>query len=138
NRLNGKRLVLSPTDQELMDSLAGRVVTAIINERTVDAAVIHPMLSLEIDLRLDSLARVECLASIEQTLGVQFKANEMTSVFTVGELVKLASRKTNIRGTSTSAFKPGKGKETAKASPKKPHWRQVLTDTSTNISEVQP
>jgi long-chain acyl-CoA synthetase len=138
NRLNGKRLVLSPTDQELMDSLAGRVVTAIIKEGTVDAAVIHPMLSLEIDLRLDSLARVECLASIEQTLGVQFEANEMTSGFTVGDLVKLASRNTNIRGTSTSASQTWNGRDTAKASSAKPHWRQVLTDTSKNISEVQP
>lgn len=138
NRLDGKCLVLRPTDQELMDSVAGRVVTAIIKESAVDVPDIHPMLNLEIDLKLDSLARVECLTRVEQTLGVQFEPNETTSAFTVGDLVELASRKTNNRGTSASGFETGNGRVAVRTSPTKPHWRQVLTDTSTNITELQP
>ena len=37
---------------------------------------IHPKMNLEIDLGLDSLARAECIASVEQTLGIELKPEE--------------------------------------------------------------
>ncbi|HEV7684328.1 MAG TPA: AMP-binding protein [Pyrinomonadaceae bacterium] len=138
DRLKGKPPVLRPIDQELMDSTAGRAVTAIIKERALDSPAIHPLLNLEIDLRLDSLARVECLTKIEQTLGVRFEPDEMTSAFTVGELVELVSRKTNERGGSTLGSETLNERVATATTPATPHWHQVLSDTSTSIRELQP
>jgi acyl carrier protein len=44
----------------------------------------------EIDLGLDSLARTECFASVEQTLGIELDPQELSTVQKVGELVQLA------------------------------------------------
>jgi long-chain acyl-CoA synthetase len=139
-RRNGNGFILSPADQDLMNSLAGSIVTAIIKEHVTDAPVIHPLLNLEIDLRLDSLARVECITNVEQALGIQFEPEETTSILTVGNLVELASRKISNEGASVSALPPLQRTMAVNVVPvpAKSYWQEVLTDTSSNIPELQP
>jgi long-chain acyl-CoA synthetase len=82
--------MFTSAEREVMDSPAGRAVVVAIRNHNPQATVIHPTMNLEIDLALDSLARAECVASIEQALNIELKA-ELPSVLTVDELVKLVN-----------------------------------------------
>lgn len=139
-RRNGNRFILSPADRSLMNSRVGCIVAAVIKEHATDAAVIHPLLNLEIDLRMDSLARAECITNVEQALAVQFEPEEATSILTVGDFVELASRKVNGEGSSISALLPAARNASAgdSLSPTKTYWREVLNDTRTNFPELRP
>jgi long-chain acyl-CoA synthetase len=138
NGRNGNGFALHPADHDLMNSPAGVVVAAAVSEHVAEAIDIHPRLNLEIDLRLDSLARVECITSVEQALGIRFGTEEATSILTVGDLVELAGRKMSGEGASSPA--PPITAEAARAlpPPAKFYWREVLTDTPANISELRP
>ncbi|HEU4477545.1 MAG TPA: AMP-binding protein [Pyrinomonadaceae bacterium] len=115
--------VLSEADQRLMDSPAGRAVVAAIKQHLPDRELISPQMNLEIDLRLDSLARAECVVSVEQNLGIELKPEEVSTVQRVGELIQLASAMssgpTGVR-TTAEEF----------------HWRHVLSETSAELPEV--
>jgi long-chain acyl-CoA synthetase len=124
NRREPKRIVRSEADQELMDSTAGRVVTAAIKQHVRDIELIHPQMNFEIDLGLDSLARAECFASVEQSLGIELKPEEASVAQTVGELVKLANAKINGKP-------PSVGQTSADF-----QWRDVLSGTSEELPEV--
>jgi long-chain acyl-CoA synthetase len=80
-------------------------------------------MNLEIDLRLDSLARAECVVSVEKRLGIELKPEEVSTVQRVGELIQLAnamsSGPTGMR-TSGEEF----------------HWRQLLSGTPEELPEV--
>jgi long-chain acyl-CoA synthetase len=137
SKRNGNQFILNSTERGLMNSLAGSMVTAIIKGHVTDVPFIHPRLSLEIDLRLDSLARVECITNVEQVLGIQFKPEETTSILTVGDLVKLVSRKTGDEGSTLSST--GRDIATNVVSiTSKSYWQEALNDTSTIIPELQP
>jgi long-chain acyl-CoA synthetase len=139
-RSNGPGHILSATDQELISSRAGGIVTAIIKEQLADAPTIHPLMNLEIDLRLDSLARIECITKVEQAIGTQFESEETSSLLTVGDLVELAGRKISPQGVSKLIVSPATctAAITVSSTSSKSHWEEVLTDTSTNIPELQP
>jgi long-chain acyl-CoA synthetase len=116
-------IVLNDADRVLMDSPAGRAVVAAIRQHVRDPELISPQLNLEIELGLDSLARAECVVSVEQSLGIELKPEEVSTVQTVGELVQLTNAKTGgvIRlGVAGEEF----------------HWRNVLTGTSEELPEL--
>ncbi len=119
-----RALVLSESDRALMDSPAGRAVVAAVREHARDVELISPQMNLEIDLRLDSLARAECVVSIEQSLAIELKPEEAATAQTVGELVQLANSKT------PEATRLGIGVE-------KFHWRHVLAGTSEEPPELE-
>jgi long-chain acyl-CoA synthetase len=119
-----KKIVRSEADQELMESTAGRVVTAAIKQHVRDIELLGPQMNFEIDLGLDSLARAECFASVEQTLGIELQPEEVSVAQTVGELVKLANAK-------ISGKLPAVGQTTADF-----QWRDVLAGTSEELPEV--
>lgn len=139
-RFSGNGHVSSPADRELMNSRAGRIVTEIIKEHVADATVLHPLLNLEIDLRLDSLARIECMANVEQALGIQFEPEETTSMLTVGDLVELSGRNISDEGVSRLIVQPATriAAINVASTSSKSHWEEVLTDKSTNIPELRP
>jgi long-chain acyl-CoA synthetase len=124
DRREPKTIVCSEADQELMDSSAGRVVTAAIKQHVRDIGLIHPQMNFEIDLGLDSLARAECFASVEQSLGIELKPEEVSVAQTVGELVKLANAK--ISGKPASV-----GQTSAEF-----QWRNALAGTTEELPEV--
>jgi long-chain acyl-CoA synthetase len=77
-------------DRALLNTPAGRALAAAVRLHAPDAEVIHPSMNLEIDLGLDSLARAECVAKLEQTLGLTFAPEEVVAAHSFGELVQLA------------------------------------------------
>ncbi len=125
NGRESKAIVLSEADQALMDSPAGRATIAAVVQHVRDMKLIHPQMNFEIDLGLDSLARAECFASIEQSLGIELKPEEVSTAQTVGELVLLANAKISggprRLGPAGAEF----------------HWRDVLAGTTEELPEVE-
>ena len=120
----GSKAVLSQTDQALMESPAGRATVAALKQLVRDLKEIQPRMNLEIDLGLDSLARAECFVSVEQSLGIELKPEEVSNVLTVGELVQLANAR--VSGQPPSA----------RAAAAAFYWRDVLAATPEELPEV--
>ena len=57
-------------------------------------------MNMEIDLGLDSLARAETLASLEQVFNVEFDSEEATQALKVSEVVKLVEKTANLENFS--------------------------------------
>jgi long-chain acyl-CoA synthetase len=120
-----KAIVLSKADQALMESPAGRATVDALKHHAGDTKSIHPLMNLEIDLGLDSLARAECFSSVEQSLGIELKPAEVSNAQTVGELAQLANAKVSDKlpsvGPGTTGF----------------HWRNVLVGTAEELPEMK-
>ncbi|MEO6051022.1 MAG: AMP-binding protein, partial [Pyrinomonadaceae bacterium] len=84
---------LSGDDSRLLESSAAKAVVAIIKNNSQDADVIHPGMSLEIDLGLDSLARAEVFAGLEHALSAHFPDEEASQALTVGEVIALVEKR---------------------------------------------
>lgn len=129
-------------DRELMNSRAGTALAAAIKQHLPESRVVHPGMNLEIDLGLDSLARTECLASLEQTLGIKFEPEEATTALTVAEVVRLANGKPGrtsglnqaLAGPSNEIAAPGFVPATASGEVR---WHQVLAGAPGEIPELQ-
>jgi long-chain acyl-CoA synthetase len=116
-------VLLSEAERKELDSPAGRAVVAAIKHHVSDIESISPQMNLEIDLHLDSLARAECVVSVEQSLGIELKPEEISTVQRVGELIQLAN------AMSSAATRLGPAGQ-------KFHWRQVLAGTSEELPEL--
>lgn len=90
-----KATVVSEAEKAFLQSTAGRATMAALKQHIRTIEDVNPRLNLEIDLGLDSLARAECFLSLEQSLGIELKPDEIATVQTVGELIQLASSKLN-------------------------------------------
>ena len=123
-----EEMPLTPDDQLLMDSPAGRALVAAIKQNVSDTKAIHPQMNLEIDVGLDSLARAECTASLEQAFGIEFKAEELTSVQTVADLIHLTNQ-TIRQATLTTVSDVSVPQEIA--------WGDLLRATSADFADVQ-
>jgi long-chain acyl-CoA synthetase len=123
NGRGSKATIVSQTDHALMESPAGRATVGAVKQLIRDTKEIHSQMNLEIDLGLDSLARAECFVSVEQSLGIELKPEEVSNTQTVGELVQLANAKISGQPPSVSAA----------AAPF--HWRDVLA-TAQEVPEV--
>jgi long-chain acyl-CoA synthetase len=137
---NKAELALSEADWELMNSPAGRAVSAILNEQIADPQPIHPLHNLEVDFRLDSLSRVECITKLEHALGIVLSPEESTSAYTVGELVELANQKVRIACALNPATSRNNQRSDTDATRKsfKTPWQEILTDSSPNLPELKP
>ena len=127
---NGKKrepkpVQFSEADQLLIDSVAGRATVAAVKQYNHDVDLIHPQMHFEIDLGLDSLARTECFASVEQTLGIELEPQELSTVQRVGELVQLATSRLNGGARSLTTA----GAEF--------RWQKVLAQTPETLSDVE-
>jgi len=85
-----------PTDADaaLLESPIGRAVVAAIRQNAPEAETIHPDMNLEIDLGLDSLARAETFAALEQAFSIQFEADAIAKALTVRDFAELIERST--------------------------------------------
>lgn len=135
-RGNGE-VLLGDAELELMNSPAGRATEAAIRRQVSDASVIHPQMNLEIDLRLDSLARAECFTYVEQALGIEFASEDVAAALTVGELILLASAKTCAEGALSLERAAASASESARDSDGA-HWHRVLACTRTDVLELRP
>lgn len=83
---------LSQADETLLSSNVAHAVLDAIRQHTKDAEVIHPRMNLEIDLGLDSLARAEVFAVLENAFETEFTAEQAAAALTVADVVELASQ----------------------------------------------
>lgn len=120
-----KSIVLTEADQASMESAAGRATVTAVRQHVPDIESIKPAMNFEIDLSLDSLARAECFASVEQMLGIELTPEELATVQTVGELVQLANAKVSGKPSASRVL----GAEF--------HWREVLAETQVEPPEVE-
>ncbi len=75
----------SSADHELMNSPAGRAVAAAIKQQSPEATIIHPQMNLELDLGLDSLARAECIVSVERASAGGLRAGKILNLYPEGQ-----------------------------------------------------
>ncbi|MGH9875636.1 MAG: AMP-binding protein, partial [Pyrinomonadaceae bacterium] len=127
NGRKSKTTAHSDADQTLLDSPAGVATVTAVKQHTSEAEIIQPQMNLEIDLGLDSLARAECFASVETSLGIELKPEEITSIQTVGELIQLATVKLSGKTVQATAAEFRWGDQLAVASGEVPELKQLLT-----------
>lgn len=117
-----KASLLSDADLALMGSDGGRAIVTAVKQHARDIDVIRPEMNFEIDLGLDSLARAECVVSVEQTLGIELDPEKVSTAQTVGELIQIANAQLNGGSRSGTAGEF--------------HWRDVLVGTLRELPEV--
>lgn len=134
--------IFNDTERGLMNSPAGRAIEAAIKQQVSGIGVIHPRMDLEIDLRLDSLARTEFVVNLEQTLGVEFEPEEATVALTVGEVIRLANAKLGAENAMSLALPTTEDICTEQAIPipkfgnRESHWHALLADAAIEIPEL--
>lgn len=94
-----KAYEMSAADAALLESPVARtVVTAIERQRPARLETpqngfhIHPSMNLEIDLGLDSLARAEMFATLEQAFSTEFEGEDAATALTVANVVDLVNK----------------------------------------------
>lgn len=87
-----KALEFTASDTALMESPVGRAVSDAIRQNAKDADIIHPSMSLELDLGLDSLARAETFAALEAAFNTEFDGDEAATALTVASVVELVNK----------------------------------------------
>ncbi|HEY0762842.1 MAG TPA: AMP-binding protein [Pyrinomonadaceae bacterium] len=127
---NGKKrearpVQFSETEQALMNSVAGRATIAAVKQHNHDVELIHPLMHFEIDLGLDSLARTECFASVEQTLGIELDPQELSTVQRVGDLVQLVTSRLDGGSRSRGMVGP------------EFRWQTELAQTAETLPDVE-
>ena len=118
-----KQWKLSNDEKILVESNAGRAVAAIIQKNAKDAETIHPAMNLEIDLGLDSLARAEVFAALEQAFGIEFDGDEAAQVLTVADAINLVQKRA--------------GTETATALSTDLNWSKIVSESKDSMPEVR-
>ncbi|MBA3770300.1 MAG: AMP-binding protein [Blastocatellia bacterium] len=88
-----KAWTLSESDTALLAGGNASAVIEAIQQNAADADEIHPDMNLEIDLGLDSLARAETFAALEQAFQTEFSGDEAASALTVRSVVELIDAK---------------------------------------------
>ncbi len=79
-------------DTALVESSTGKAVVATIRQNAKDGDVVHPSMSLELDLGLDSLARAETFAALEQAFSTEFDGDEAATALTVANVIELVNK----------------------------------------------
>ena len=129
-RRNIGDLGFSGEDRRLMESAAGRALAVAIQHHIVAATpAIHPKMNLELDLGLDSLARAECISSVEEALGIELDSAALATALTVGDVIALVNGKNSH---VISAPAPAAAKITKRAD-----WSQILNRSSDDAPEIQ-
>lgn len=121
--------IFDDEDRSLMATTAGRaLVAAIEHQVAAPAPVIHPAMNLELDLGLDSLARAECLSSVEETMGIELDSEVFATALTVGDVLALVNGHNGNANASASIALPVA---------KRTDWSQILNRSTEDVPEVQ-
>ena len=119
-----KALELSDADRQLLETNAGKAVVTAIQKNVKDAEVIHPAMSLELDLGLDSLSRAEVFASLEQAFNTDFDGEEAAQALTVADTIKLVQGRVGEAETSVDITKDI-------------NWGTIVRDAEPDFPEIQ-
>ena len=119
-----KILELSGEDIALLDTNAGKAVVSAIKKNVKDTETIHPSMSLELDLGLDSLSRAEVFASIEQAFATTFDGDEAAQALTISDVVKLVQDHVGEAETSADITQDL-------------NWGKIVRESEPDFPEVQ-
>jgi long-chain acyl-CoA synthetase len=90
---------ISKEDQEILDSPTGQEVRRCLRENYRRQDTLDPEMNLELDLGFDSMERVEFLASLEQSLGIELPEQFGAEIYSLRDLIMGLEEQTSI-GTS--------------------------------------
>ena len=121
-----KKLEFTDEDRALMDSTVGKQVTKFVNQNVEQKEEIHPSMSLEIDLGLDSLSRAEVFAGLEQAFNIEFDSDEAANALTVKEVIKLVEKQTGTENAELVETDFNWGKIVREGDEKMPEMQTVL------------
>src|SRR5439155_6677725 len=111
-------------DNALLESEVGKAVVAIVSQNSKGPhAKIHPAMNLEIDLGLDSLARAETFAALEQAFETEFNADEAATALTVAGVIDVVKKH---------------GGENAKDISTDFNWSRIVEKADANVPEIRP
>jgi long-chain acyl-CoA synthetase len=130
-------LPFTSADRQLMETVAGGALSLAVRHHVPDAPLIHPRMNLELDLGLDSLARAECIASVEQRLGVELDSTAVASALTVAEVVKLANDTAGRVGQNGSHARVAR-EDREPSSPARSNWKEILRQTPGDALDLAP
>ncbi|MEQ1764875.1 MAG: 1-acyl-sn-glycerol-3-phosphate acyltransferase, partial [Pyrinomonadaceae bacterium] len=103
---------------------------ASILSQSKDAEVIHPDMNLEIDLGLDSLARAEFFAGLEQAFEAEFTADQVAAALTVRNAIDL------IESTDAGSKIGDAADPDGAAISTDINWGKILRETDDDLPEV--
>lgn len=121
---DAKTWTFSDEDKAVLENEAGKIVLNIIKLHAKDAEIIHPEMNLEIDLRLDSLARAEIFAALEQAFSAEFTGEQAAQALTVGDLLR-------VTASAGKSF-------TAEAVTVNMNWSTIIKQADDDLPEVRP
>lgn len=122
-------LGFSGEDRRLMESAAGRAITVAVQHHTALATALHPRMNLELDLGLDSLARAECISSVEEALGVELDSAVLATALTVGDVIALVN--------GNNSFASSTPEISVERIAKRTDWSQILKRANDDTPEIQ-
>ena len=82
----------SAAESALLETSTAKAVIAAISQNAKHPEMIHPSMNLEIDLGLDSLARAETFAALEQAFSTEFEGDEAATALTVANVIELVNK----------------------------------------------
>ncbi|HRI03713.1 MAG TPA: AMP-binding protein [Pyrinomonadaceae bacterium] len=109
-------------DTSLVESSTGKAVVAAIRQNAKDGDIVHPSMSLELDLGLDSLARAEAFAALEQAFSTEFDGDEAATALTVANVIELVNKH---------------GGEDVENVSVELNWGEILRDADDDFPEVR-
>ncbi len=120
-----KTWTISADDKTLLDSKIGKTVVEVINKNSKTAEIIHPAMNLEIDLGLDSLARAEVFAALEQAFSTEFAGEEAAQALTIKDVVELIEKRVGNSADNQIIATDL-------------NWTKIVREADDNLPEVQP
>jgi len=106
-----------PEDRELMQSFHGKKIIEYLKQQTKVKGEIVPANSLELDLGIDSLGRIELVSDLEKIFNTEIKDEIVGQSFTVKDLI--IGVKSVVPETATHA-------EAKEANVKTKDWKRIL------------
>ncbi len=119
---------LSAQETALLKTNVAKTVVAAIRQYAKNADVVHPQMNLEIDLGLDSLARAEVFASLEQAFETEFDSEQAAQALTILSVVDLVK---STPGGAAAA-------ENDTAIHAELNWSKIITEADDSLPEIQP
>ncbi|MEP7076471.1 MAG: AMP-binding protein [Acidobacteriota bacterium] len=113
---------LTASDEDLLDSGTARAVVAAIKQNSKDIDVVHPAMNLELDLGLDSLARAETFAALEQAFGTEYDGDEAAQALTVANVIELVNKHGGAEAGDVSIDL---------------NWGEILRNTDDDLPELR-
>ncbi len=112
----------SADDTALVETSTGKAVVAAIRQNAKDGDIVHPSMSLELDLGLDSLARAETFAALEQAFSTEFDGDEAATALTVANVIELVNKHggADVENVSVEL-----------------NWGEILRDADDDFPEVK-